>query len=57
MFSRLGNSTRQTKLRWAVYFGLFLVIGYRLGVYIPLPGIDEVAMKQAQGSQSATMPS
>ncbi len=42
-FSALSKATELKKRIW---FTLFALIIYRLGTYIPVPGIDPVIMEQ-----------
>ncbi len=47
MFSTLANIFRIPELRRKIGFTLFLLIVYRLGFYVPLPGIDQRVMSEA----------
>ncbi len=50
MFSSLKNIFKVPDLRNKVLFTLFMVLLYRLGTAIPVPGIDFEAVKQLQKS-------
>jgi len=41
-----GALTKATELRQRIFFTVGLLIIYRLGTYIPVPGIDAVALRQ-----------
>ncbi len=51
-FSALAKATELKKRIW---FTLFALIIYRLGTYIPVPGIDPVVMEQVFDQQSGGM--
>ncbi len=51
-FSALSKATELKKRIW---FTLFALIIYRLGTYIPVPGIDPVVMEQVFDQQSGGM--
>ncbi|MFC1631180.1 preprotein translocase subunit SecY [Candidatus Omnitrophota bacterium] len=46
MFNALANIFRIPDLRKKIFFTLGLVIVYRIGAYIPTPGIDSAALAQ-----------
>ena len=46
MFSRIGNMFRVPDLRNKILFTLFALGLYRLGSFIPAPGIDTLAVQQ-----------
>ncbi len=55
MFQTLANIFKIPELRRKIGFTLMLLIIYRLGFYVPLPGIDQSEMAkaaQAEGGQS-----
>ncbi len=37
---------KATELRQRIVFAIILLIVYRIGTYIPVPGIDNLALKQ-----------
>jgi preprotein translocase subunit SecY len=47
MFSTLSNIFRIPELRKKIFFTLLLLVIYRLGFYIPLPGINQDEMAKA----------
>src|SRR6059036_1006629 len=47
MFTILGNIFRIPELRRKIGFTLFLLVVYRLGFHVPLPGINQEEMEQA----------
>jgi len=47
MFSTLANIFRIPELRKKIFFTLFLLVIYRLGFHLPLPGIDQTGMADA----------
>jgi len=47
MFSTLSNIFRIPELRKKIFFTLLLLVIYRLGFYIPLPGINQDEMARA----------
>ncbi len=51
-FSALSKAT---ELKQRIWFTLFALIIYRLGTYIPVPGIDPVIMEQVFEQQSGGM--
>ena len=48
-----GALTRATDLRRRIFFALGLLIVYRLGTYIPVPGIDGQALSDAMAELTA----
>ena len=46
MFSRIGNMFRVPDLRNKILFTLFMIALYRLGSFLPAPGIDTLAVQQ-----------
>src|SRR6185436_16036830 len=47
MFTILSNIMKIPELRRKIGFTIFLLIVYRMGFYVPLPGIDQHAMTDA----------
>lgn len=47
-----GNFSKATELKQRIWFTLGALIVYRLGTYVPLPGINPAAYAQAFGQQS-----
>ncbi len=47
-----GSFAKATELRKRIIFTLIVLVVYRLGTYIPLPGIDPVEMKNLFDQQS-----
>ena len=45
MFSRIANMFRVPDLRKKILFTLFIILLYRLGAFIPAPGIDTAAVQ------------
>ena len=50
-----GALSKATELKKRIWFTLFALIIYRLGTYIPVPGIDPVIMEQVFQEQSGGM--
>ncbi len=50
-----GALSKATELKKRIWFTLFALIIYRLGTYIPVPGIDPVIMEQVFEQQSGGM--
>lgn len=53
--AQIGNMVRIPELRKRIFFTLFMLAIYRLGVHVPTPGIDVVAIKQFFSSQKGTL--
>lgn len=53
MLSTVANVFRIPELRKKIFFTLFLLVVYRLGFAIPIPGIDQDVMAAAASQQSA----
>lgn len=53
MLGALGNAWRVPELRQKLMFTAIMIALYRVGAYIPLPGINRDAIAGAQGSQNA----
>ena len=51
MFKTLANIFRVPELRNKVLFTIFLLVIYRVGYHVPLPGVDQDAMQQALAKQ------
>ena len=51
MLSWLANAWRVPELRKRVLFTAFVLAVYRLGSWIPAPGIDQAAIKALEGSR------
>jgi len=43
---------RMGELRSKIFFVLFVLVIYRVGTYIPLPGVDSIALEHAANSQA-----
>ena len=41
-----GTLGKATELRHRIFFTVGLLIVYRIGTYIPVPGIDAIALKE-----------
>ncbi|HOQ86672.1 MAG TPA: preprotein translocase subunit SecY, partial [Phycisphaerae bacterium] len=52
MFSTLANIFRIGELRRKILFTAGLLIIYRLGFYVPLPGVDQEGMAKSAAGQS-----
>ena len=50
MFSTIKNAFKIPDLRRKIYFTLFLLIVFRFGAHIPVPGLDPEAMKEFLGN-------
>ena len=48
MFSSIRNLWKIPDLRNKILFTLFILTLYRLGSYVPVPGIDQEAVKRIQ---------
>lgn len=48
----LNTFTKAAELKKRIFFVLFILVIYRLGSYIPLPGIDSLALSEVISSQS-----
>ena len=46
MFKILGNAFKVKDLRKRIFFTLFIVIVFRLGNFIPVPGVNTESLKQ-----------
>jgi preprotein translocase subunit SecY len=55
MFSWLSNAWRVPELRRRVLFTALILAVYRLGSWIPAPGVDPTAIKDYFGGQSGTV--
>lgn len=53
--AQIANMARIPELRKRLLFTLFMIAVYRLGVHIPTPGIDVVAIKQFFAQQKGTI--
>ena len=51
----LGDATRSTDLRHRLLFLLGALVVYRIGTFIPVPGIDPVQLRQFFDQQSGTI--
>lgn len=51
----LGGLGRFTELRQRLLFVLMALVVYRIGTFIPVPGIDPIAMAQFYDAQSGTI--
>src|ERR1700709_1593345 len=62
MFKTLANIFRVPELRNKVLFTLFMLAIYRIGFWVPIPGIDQTAIKamfenRAKGAEGEGAPS
>jgi len=51
----LGEATRFTELRQRLFFLVGALVVYRIGTFIPVPGIDPLALEQFFEQQSGTI--
>ena len=51
----LGEATRFTELRQRLFFLVGALVVYRVGTFIPVPGIDPLALEQFFEQQSGTI--
>src|SRR6187402_3083769 len=51
MFKTLINIFRVPELRNKVLFTLFMLVIYRIGYHVPIPGVDQDAFKQVADTQ------
>jgi len=53
MFKTLKNIWRVEDLRKRILFTLFILIIYRIGSFVPVPGVDKTVLEQTnqQGSE------
>ncbi len=51
----LGDATRFTELRQRLFFLVGALVVYRVGTFIPVPGIDPLALEQFFEQQSGTI--
>jgi preprotein translocase subunit SecY len=51
----LGDATRSADLRHRLLFLLGALVVYRIGTFIPVPGIDPIALEQFFNQQSGTI--
>ena len=51
----LGDATRYADLRQRLFFLIGALVVYRIGTYIPVPGIDPVALQQFFDQQQGTI--
>ena len=51
----LGDATRFTELRQRLFFLVGALVVYRIGTFIPVPGIDPLALEQFFEQQSGTI--
>ena len=51
----LGDATRFTELRQRLFFLIGALVVYRCGTFIPVPGIDPLALEQFFEQQSGTI--
>ena len=52
MFKTLANIFRVPELRNKVLFTIFLLVVYRIGYHVPIPGVDQAAMEQAMKKEA-----
>jgi len=53
--SLLGDATRFSELRQRLFFLIGALVVYRIGTFIPVPGIDPLALEQFFEQQSGTI--
>jgi len=51
----LGDVTRYTEMRYRLFFLLGALVVYRIGTFVPVPGIDPVALARLFDSQEGTI--
>lgn len=51
----IGEIGRLTELRRRVFFLLGAIVVFRIGAFIPVPGVDPIALQQLFASQSGTI--
>src|SRR5438067_3267062 len=52
MFTTLANIFRIPELRNKVLFTLFMLVIYRIGYHVPIPGVDQAGMAEMQKKQA-----
>src|SRR5437867_13007770 len=52
MFTTLANIFRNPELRNKVLFTIFMLMIYRIGYHVPIPGVDQYSFKAMQEKQS-----
>ncbi len=52
MFKTLANIFRVPELRNKVLFTIFLLVIYRIGYHVPIPGVDQVQMQEAMKKEA-----
>lgn len=52
MFTTVSNIWKVTELRTRILFTLFVLLIYRIGAFIPVPGVDTELLKQAGSNGS-----
>lgn len=52
MFRTLANIFRVPELRKKVLFTIFLLVVYRIGYHVPIPGVDQDRMQEAMQKES-----
>lgn len=50
-----GNLSKATELKKRIWFALGALVIYRLGTYIPIPGIDPTILKELIGQQEGSL--
>jgi len=53
--SIIGEATRFSELRQRLFFLVGALVVYRIGTFIPVPGIDPLALEQFFDQQSGTI--
>jgi preprotein translocase subunit SecY len=53
MFTTLANIFRIPELRNKVLFTIFMLMIYRIGYHVPIPGVDQSNFEQLQQKQQA----
>ena len=52
MFKTIKNALKTPDVRKRLFYTLILIIVFRLGCYITVPGINSIALNEAMGSQN-----
>ena len=50
MFKTIQNALKTPEVRKKILYTLLLIVIFRLGCYISVPGVDSVALAEAMGS-------
>ena len=52
MFQTIKNALKTPEVRKKLLYTLLLIVIFRLGCYITVPGVDSVALSEALGAQN-----